>query len=754
MGHKRWRRWLTMMLVLLALPGALKAQASGPTMEIVALWSHSLRLPGWIELQLTLDNEGSDWEGEIVVKDTYWKMLYHLPLTLPAHSHKLYHLPVYIDNSTNLVIRLQSRDGVVEEITLRLRPIPDQDRVCVMADPLTAQALPNCAHHLTVQDAEALPQAASAWETIDLLVMHDFPTPEMTEAQKQALRAWVADGGHLLLLDGVGRTVMLEGMPESLLPVRRVGDQIEPRADARRLKIGEAMVYRRQVGEGRVDWSAGELQALSALWSDDRIPAAALPLAPKTTPFSSYFPTPESLFSVPTSTLPSFLLLPLFTIIYLLFLVALPYVITRRLRRPMLTWVLMPTVILLTLGLLACWLFGMTSGAFPITHAVASIWVPSQGEPARLVGGAATLAPRSRTLSWWVPGYPRPGVGYFNNNNDGWMGKDSSYESNVEIEAQGATARARLPRGIISWGWEDLVEAPPLEFQGKMGADLRLQLATEAPMEAVALTLGPNFLLDIDTPLPGGETTLTLPLTAARRSDVYVGPPQSGTSPCATMLAGWMTGELSGVPFPPPMEEKPDFNARWQVAKTTCYLVLATTDGPPPLPAPQVRGKMVYEGCYFYRVPCPEITYGTFLTIPVGTLEVVGGNGWAMAERGVELIQVGGGSEVTFEFTIPPWLLRGQVSRLKLSLRLDEASFPPMATPVMSGVTSAWDMVTRLSFWDWAAERWVDLPLPSDESVIVDRAAPFVSDEGRVRVRLEGPTLSSVRLSLAVEEAP
>ncbi len=745
MSGKGWRRggWAGLLLagwLLLLAAGRAWAQPAGPEMTVSMAWDGLMRKPGWVELQITLENESGDWTGEVVVEERQWTTTYRLPVQLPAHAHKVYRLPIFLDGSDSAEIALLDERGKeVEHHPLSLREVSFDARICIAADPLTTLKLEACDETLVLPQPEGMPEMASAWDAIDLLVMRDFPTAEMSEAQRAALRAWVAAGGHLVLLEGPAMEAMLEGLPPSLRPSCESPTLVQ-RPDGSALTV-----CRRTVGLGKVDRPRQDDPAeLEVLWDTEPVPAVIFPFADAESglTISTFFPSANWLFQVPRSIFPTPYALPILALVYFFLLIPLPYLITRRLQRPMLTWLLIPAIVLITSLCLFLWLSGFASDSFPITHEMTFAFVPDADEPARLFSFGATLAPRTRHLEWEVPTWARTGRGYFGQDGGGpWMDHGDPYAMTIHLGEERARLETDAPRGILTWGWAGLAEVPPLTMEGRMtGSTYDLHVESPTPVRLQALVLYGEYILPLHNEVVSiGALNATSFFTELETLPYY--PYNSSLSPCAYALVTAVPSPFSGLS----LSERPRRSA------PGCYLIV---DRPEKvkgaaLPSTEIEGKMVHEDCYLYRVSCPRSEEGALLPVMPSDIVVVEGDGWVSPSPPPATYYSNGTSEVVLSFHAFDLGLSSEIRGIMMTLEPYSGDMP-FVTPSPTSL-SAWDQIDRVAVWNWEERRWVEVEKPAQgESLEITPAKPFIDTDGEVRILLEGSPLPTMHVSFAV----
>ncbi len=738
----RWRGWKLVLLLagwvlLLGGVSGLRAQAGGPEMNVSAAWDGLVRKPGWVEIRTTLENEGGDWEGYLELEDRHWQIHYRLPIQLPAHAHKVYRLPLFVDGGSKVEIVLRDEGGhEMERRQLSLRAHAYDERLCVAADPLATMVLGSCTETLVLQQPTMMPETAPAWDNIDLLVMRDFPTAEMSTAQQEALQAWVAAGGHLILLGGPAMESMLEGLPPSLRPACTESRQLAAEG-------GDFTFCRRVVGAGNVDrLERSDPAGLDTLWQKESVPAVTYPLATggatQNTALSAFHPDPNSLFTTPRSVFPSPLAIFLFALLYLILLIPVPYLITRRLHRPMLTWVLIPAVVLLTSLCLALWLSGFAVGDFPITHEMSFVFVFDAGEPARQLSFGATLAPRTGYLAWSVPGLFRPAYGSFDMGTGPWMTSGNPYTLTVRPGEKETRIETTSPAGVFTWGWETLTYPPTVTLQGELAGDHYLmRVESERPMRLQGIVLYDNYLLTVGDEWIEGSLELSRPLTEMETIPFY--DYENRLAPCADALLG-DRGGIALPPLPPGSKEFPDLTS------LRCYLITDLPDGEG-LSTASIRGKTAHEGCFIYLVPCPALREGILFPIPVGHISVVDGGGWVAPDPRGDTYFPSGATQVVLSVEIPAFFRQqGKPERVALTLEFAEMG-PPSAS-----AKSPWTEIDTVAIWDWEGQRWIEQPKPVDGNTLeLAPASSFLNADGEIRFRLTGTPLPTMAIKVAIQ---
>lgn len=169
----------------------------------------------WLPVTVSVANRGAPIEGEVRVyprPTPGGDFVYRAPISLPTQSNKQVTLYVQLSTApTYLLVELADNEGhlisSVRTNTLS-RVAADELLYGVLSpDPGEFSFLENVngsrsdasVAFLQIQD---LPDVATAWNALDVLVFNDTDTAQLTAVQLQALDAWVSAGGQLVITGG------------------------------------------------------------------------------------------------------------------------------------------------------------------------------------------------------------------------------------------------------------------------------------------------------------------------------------------------------------------------------------------------------------------------------------------------------------------------------------------------------------------------------------------------------------------------
>ncbi|HOU13006.1 MAG TPA: hypothetical protein PKZ84_07800 [Anaerolineae bacterium] len=746
---------LGLLCALLALggtPSSAQAPADTLTMEAVTAWEGYIRQNWWTEVRVTLRNEGADWQGELVIRDTQSQVTYRRPVELPVHSYKQYRVPLFVKDTMMLTIALQDGKETRQEAHILLNGYGESSRVVVSADtrrPIM-EATPYGAvdTHIWLPDLDSLPETPMAWDVADVLLLNGVSTANLTPAQQEALLAWVGAGGHLIVGGGAALQQTLAHLPDPLRVAAPGEARIIPQVsldngtlkdvaavalttDAHAIPLATAgdtvLAVRGAVGKGQVDivgWDMahpGGTNWLVALWAGDHIPAVTTPVNGGI--LSTGGPNIYKMLEIPYTFFSKFwgwlILFP----VYIFLVGPGTLILTRRLKRPILAWIFIPAWIIGALLILAGGLSNAFSRTFPLIHEVAIIPVPDAALPARVVQGTAIYAPRIRRLAWDTAGAPRPLLG--SHQMDSWYNEGNPFPVEASYRDGNTTLQVRNPLGVITWGTEGLYESPAIK------SDLRItlqdglyyitgQVWSEADLRDVALLMGDtSYHITLTQTIPqGASAAISRPVTATNSS--Y----GSYTDICGNINYNY-------IPYSMPASTSTPYSAL--TATSVCYLTGFIDEVP--FPTYNIGGTHIQESCLIYSVPCP--------TQPSGNIEATldsaaskTENGWVDTYTHIAYANAPG---ATFEYVLPVYLHIGAVDKLALAL---------LPVPEASVFTPLKD-IEEVAVWNWSTGKWMDF-LPTHEIVLTGVTArqAFDAQQG-VRVRIT-PTSGTVTVKLIV----
>ena len=225
--------------------------ANGPTFQVNAGFNTRFRDGNWIPVQISLSNNGPDFEGTIAVNTPSQfggstgnnGTIYQQSISLPNGTQKQVTLYIPINLGAQGTVQdirvnlLDTNGNVVSTQTQRLGAVGQSDVfVALLSDlntgfsQLYSIPLPNQGGSMIVEslNASTLPDKAALLKNFDLIILDNFTTSNLNADQLTALQSWVNQGGALLEAGGPEWQRTLASLPSSLLPVTINGTSTLP----------------------------------------------------------------------------------------------------------------------------------------------------------------------------------------------------------------------------------------------------------------------------------------------------------------------------------------------------------------------------------------------------------------------------------------------------------------------------------------------------------------------------------------------
>ncbi len=229
--------------LLLALAGT-ATQAAALRCDVFLGYSGLVPDEGWFPITFELQNDGPGFNGliEISASQIGRGQVRRVRVDLPTGTLKRVVIPIFTAARTWDVRLLDERGKVRYEQTGLPARLTSHELPLVVGLCRTAQGLPTFPElPMAVQfqtsstygaarlQADTFPDNPLAMESIDLLYLNSAKALELKEPQAQALRAWLQNGGHLVvgveqISDITGNPWLRELMPCELADTRLLND--------------------------------------------------------------------------------------------------------------------------------------------------------------------------------------------------------------------------------------------------------------------------------------------------------------------------------------------------------------------------------------------------------------------------------------------------------------------------------------------------------------------------------------------------
>ncbi len=348
----------------------------------------------WTPITVVASNEGEDVSGELRVETTGLtgrSTIYTYPLELPRGSRKrvTFYASDLSEFGREIQVSLVRRSDVIASERVDVEFV-DQTTLFVGLWSDTPQALAGFGllqpasgePAIATLSADDLPARAEGWRALDVLVIHDVDTGQLSAEQREALEEWVTQGGRLIVTGGLGYQRTLSGLG-ALLPVAVDGSedaslaplaalidepfplqaQVEaqvatgPLVDGGQVLAADGstpLLAKREMGYGRVDFLAADpgleplrsWDKLDLLWAwvlldGDQRPGWAYGFR------SRWDSASQAVSAVPGVKLPSVIQLCGFLGVYVVLVGPVNFLVLRRLKRRELSWLTIPALVVL-----------------------------------------------------------------------------------------------------------------------------------------------------------------------------------------------------------------------------------------------------------------------------------------------------------------------------------------------------------------------------------------------------------------------
>lgn len=399
----------------------------------------------WIPIRVTLENSGPDLQARVQVAFRK-KLTYSADVLLPAgSSHSLFVYTYETGATHTAVVRLLAGEQELASQDLRFTCLPASDRlVGLLVDdpspftPLSDVPLPEGEVRLAHLQPAGLPDQPQGWSGLDALVVSGVDTGRLTASQGEALRAWLAQGGRMLVVGGPRWQAAAAGVDE-LLPLQLQGTRtvddlsalqvfspvplaaspgallsfgrLRPDAAVLAGSLAEPLAATRPAGLGSVSvlsvdpamrplagWAGApglyarllRLDLTAEAWSDGEWDADT-------------YSTDRALSTLSELGLPSFLYVCGWLLVYVVAIGPVQYLALRRLRRRELAWITIPALALLfTAG---AYLAGaLFRGRQPILNRLAVVQAWEGAGQAQVHGLVGLYSPRRARYDLQVEG--------------------------------------------------------------------------------------------------------------------------------------------------------------------------------------------------------------------------------------------------------------------------------------------------------------------------------------------------------------
>ena len=214
-------------------PAALAQETSPISLEVEVGFDGKARVGNWIPVVVRLENQGPDLSAEIhVIGNRGHPMssgIYVADVVLPRDGRKrlTLHVP-YMTATPRLDVELVADGEVVASLEPPVNIIGETDlfvgvvgRRAGAWNLLTTLELPGQGREVAVAaiSPDTFPQRPEVLHAFDVIALGDVSVETLLPEMLEALEGWVAGGGTLVLSGGSNAGASLRGLPKRLMPV-------------------------------------------------------------------------------------------------------------------------------------------------------------------------------------------------------------------------------------------------------------------------------------------------------------------------------------------------------------------------------------------------------------------------------------------------------------------------------------------------------------------------------------------------------
>lgn len=532
---------------LLGAPAMAQAQTTPPGIQVsaVAGFDGYVRAGAWLPITVTLENSGPDVDVrvEAAMPLSFGEpQAYSSRVSMPNQSRKLVTLYVPMRNySTYVNVVVYEGSRLLAETRANIQQIEATDLMYgVLAGspsafyPLRSMAPLTGSAYLAELTVEQLPPITTAWRTLDVLVVSNVDTGQLSAAQVQALTGWVLQGGRLVVATGPDWQKTISGL-SALLPATVSGTDtltnadaitaayagsavegdlpiavLQPAADSEVMLVdgNQPLIVSKNMGYGRVTMLAFDpaLAPLNGYAEIDRLYQPLLSMVNDRPSWSTaprnWYNAEQAVITIPGIGLPAWWMICAFMVVYIIVVGPLNWMVLRVIKRRGLAWVTIPVLVMLfTAG---AYVIGANQrGNRPVVHqlAVVEAW---EGQPVALVNGLAGLfSPQRTRYDLAMPGSVLAG----SFPEDGYYGNAGTLAGSGATLLQGGETRIEDLRldvaEVRTFAYDSQIDAPVFESALTMTVSNQTAVLAGTVTNNSDLTLRDAVLLT-----PGGYQAL------------------------------------------------------------------------------------------------------------------------------------------------------------------------------------------------------------------------------------------------------
>jgi hypothetical protein len=768
---------VSLLLTLIGLAAPVAAQnANGVTMAVQAGYDGFYKANALMPVIVNVANDGDPIEGELRIelgsRASGDRIVYNTPISLPNQSNKRVFMYVYpVGFSTDVEVELVDENGrsVLKAASDPIRQLPQDSLLYGVVTPepgildyledVEGDRSEAAVAYLNLDD---LPELPPAWNGLDVLVLHDVDTGQLSAAQMEALTAWMNTGGQLVVTGGAGWQKTTAALAD-ILPVSITGSEAvddlpalqaatgEPFRDpgpylitTSSLTSGELLLHeeglpllaQRPFGQGSVtflaldpslapllDWAGSEI-----VWANvaDSVPT----ILPWADGFQNGWAAISAVSSLPSLSMPPLLQLVAYLLIYILVIGPLNYIILKRKNRRELAWVTIPALVILFSGV--AYLTGFQlKGNDTIINQMSVAVGEVESEDVRVNTLFGLYSPRRRSYNVVLPAesMARPIT-------ENFSGSGSSIET-ITRSSEVILPDVRVDVSDVETFVAESVQ-PALPITGKAVLEVNngnielmatVRNDSDQLLENVTLLIS-SYAVKLGDMTPGQEVSTTEIVGTVGNSGLLAFNPSGYGSPLmqnASTILGTSNYYNDREAYPryqllQALED--EYLAGGTTSANNRLILTFWTDETQLETAVQNQTHDTYStSLYLLELPLQDDLSGNQLIVPLDLLSwtILGSNN--MYSEMVRDFFMPESSWMEVEFT--PWAqldgMTVQDASIQLSTQSGQTSLP----------------IPDIRLWDWQMEEWVDLDDVQWGVTAVPEPQRFLNEDNTMRLRLQ-----------------
>jgi hypothetical protein len=783
--HYALRLALLLLLFLVVVTPTQAQNAPGLTLTVEAGFDGWYKSTHWLPVHISAANSGAAIDGELrlVISDGPGNQtVYTTPLDLPTQSDKRVTMLVKAPrNLSSLEVDLVANGRSVGSAATRtggLRDLPPHTLLYGVITPdagsfdflanvdgrrgETAVAYLNL-HHL--------PDVPPAWNSLDVLILHDTDSSQLSSVQRQALAGWIQSGGQLVVVGGPGWQPTSSGLAD-WLPVTPHGVEnvnnlpaLSQQAGVALNSSGPYLVTNSSLRQGELLWHEVGLPLLARRdWGEGGVYFLALdptlaPLrgwegqpilwqtiagqVPDLTPWNRGIQNGRSAVTAVSTlaqrTLPTAGTLMIFMLIYIVLIGPVNYQILKRRGQREMAWVTIPILVLIFSAIAYATGFGLRGNA-PILNQISIVTGQTGGEQARVQTIIGLYSP-SRTSYEMV--LPETAVVHPLARTPSVTGDFRSGSGHVTRDSRLTVSDIRTDIGSVETFLASSYQPAPditavahlRSESGTLLADVEIVNNGRFRLEQVAIIAGDQVEIIGDLPAAASRS-LQLNLGSITAASPTIIPMPGGFGMPQSPLMAHGDALLGGWPA----RNEPDNQAKFELfralenfsgsqpatAVPPIFLVAWSDQPLLDLAVDHNRTEQMATTLYLLTIPLDQFTPSDQLSLSPGLLNWTVLNVSRVQNIGYRELYLNGGW-IEFEYTPWPVFQDMEVSALEIVLQQQQ-----------SGTTSP-----AVSLWDWAEQEWVAETAVTWGNTPINDPDRYLNSQNSIRLRLEDQTGST-----------